>query len=677
MKKRIGIELALLALVASVASADTFSLPFIGAGPITHHYSMQVDQFSTHTVEIVGCPSGYVDWYITEFGGSPVETDTVSFLGVPPPSFTRTFSTPGTAWVRAEIYGDSGYLETHLCEVTVGYPDLRSSINLSSGTYQPGDTVSGTVNVSNTGDASSASGYVDLFLNRGSPSYDPSDRVGHEFYTPISSGSGDNSPFSFTIPPDTPPGTYYLTSLADATDTSDEGSGEGNNTDQKTIAVVQPDLIVEDIWTEPSQVIEGANYVIRARIRNQGNAMASGGQVAWFFVDGAPVGNDGYGDVAPGASVVVETDTFALTGPPAGSHSVRVEADYYDDVAESNESNNDRTESFLVDPPPLPDLIISGFSAPSTVIAGEMFSIGVTVANTGTAGAGSSHTGIFVDGSLEETIPTPPLASGSQQTVICSVMIPTAGSYPLRARADVYDEVAESNEDNNWSPSYPIIVLPPPMPDLIVEDITVDPGYAWRPNTITAVIRNIGDAPAEFGTPAHVCQIKVDGQPITGGDVVIQVIVTIPAGGAYPVEVPYTPSNLGSSLITAIADPGNGVPESNETNNSRTESMPWIASPVHDTDGDGMVDADEVIAGSDPTNISNVWECAVGSTNAGFMVVWPSIPDRWYAVERTCNLTNDFVVIASNLPATPPENSYLDSTVSNAFYRIEVSEEQW
>lgn len=119
-------------------------------------------------------------------------------------------------------------------------------------------------------------------------------------------------------------------------------------------------------------------------------------------------------------------------------------------------------------------------------------------------------------------------------------------------------------------------------------------------------------------------------------------------------------------------DPDNDVDETLDNNNTLTQSKTWVASSSHDTDGDGMIDADEVIAGSQPDNGSNVWECAMVSTNAEFMITWPSISNRWYNVERTYNLTNDFVVIVTNLPATPPKNSYWDETTSNAFYRIEV-----
>lgn len=521
-------------------------------------HSLVVDRGSTHTFEVDNCPTGYhVEWYITYSGGSPVDSDTV--IAPFDPDFDRSFSSPGTAWVRAEVYdSDWNWEEAHRWEVTVGAPDL----------------------------------------------------------------------------------------------------------------------IVEDIWLDPSTAVVGEPYVIYARIMNIGDIVANvpiGSQQVRFFVNGSPADSDSYDNLAPGESVVVQTST--LTVPSGSSFSVRAEADYADDVDEESESNNDRTELFSSNPPPLPDLVITGLSVSSPVGVGEMYSVNLTVANIGTAAAGPSRVGIYINGSPTVlTMSVNSIAPGATRTAFSSEEAPVEeGVYQLRAKADVYDAVVESNEDNNWSPVDWLQVIPL-LSDLVVEDITVTPGYAWRPSTVTAIIRNQGTATAEFGLFDRVCRFEVDGQ--VDYDTAL-LHVTIPPGGSYAAEETFTIDEVGSYDVTALVDPENEIAEESEGNNSRTESETWIASTIHDTDYDGMIDADEVVAGSLPDNGSNIWKCATISTNSDFILTWPSISNRWYAVERTLNLTNDFVVIASNLPATPPENSWLDTTASNAFYRIEVSEAQW
>ena len=98
-----------------------------------------------------------------------------------------------------------------------------------------------------------------------------------------------------------------------------------------------------------------------------------------------------------------------------------------------------------------------------------------------------------------------------------------------------------------------------------------------------------------------------------------------------------------------------------------------------DTDGDGMRECDEYMAGTCPTSgasvlaITNAQTTAV--SNGGFVVQWPSVLDRTYAVDRTTNLVlTEFAPVATNLPATPPVNVHTDaaSGLRNAAYRIRV-----
>ncbi|MGA2866438.1 MAG: M14 family zinc carboxypeptidase [Verrucomicrobiota bacterium] len=59
------------------------------------------------------------------------------------------------------------------------------------------------------------------------------------------------------------------------------------------------------------------------------------------------------------------------------------------------------------------------------------------------------------------------------------------------------------------------------------------------------------------------------------------------------------------------------------------------------------------------------------STN-GFLVQWPSVSNRFYTLWRTEDLRLPFSVLASNLPARPPRNTYTDeiSGLGARFYRV-------
>ncbi|HMP88897.1 MAG TPA: carboxypeptidase-like regulatory domain-containing protein [Kiritimatiellia bacterium] len=62
----------------------------------------------------------------------------------------------------------------------------------------------------------------------------------------------------------------------------------------------------------------------------------------------------------------------------------------------------------------------------------------------------------------------------------------------------------------------------------------------------------------------------------------------------------------------------------------------------------------------------------------GTPVQWASKPGLFYAIDRTTNLQSGFIRIQSMIPATPPENSYMDEsgiTESPFFYRIVIENE--
>jgi len=101
----------------------------------------------------------------------------------------------------------------------------------------------------------------------------------------------------------------------------------------------------------------------------------------------------------------------------------------------------------------LPDLTVTNISTPRTITGGTLATLGVTVANQGSADVtGSYWVSLYLDGSLiaAEYVTDAPLA-GTEVSYSWSVQIPDLkrGTYVLEAVVDLDDSILELDETNN------------------------------------------------------------------------------------------------------------------------------------------------------------------------------------------------------------------------------------
>jgi hypothetical protein len=108
-----------------------------------------------------------------------------------------------------------------------------------------------------------------------------------------------------------------------------------------------------------------------------------------------------------------------------------------------------------------------------------------------------------------------------------------------------------------------------------------------------------------------------------------------------------------------------------------------FASPAVDTDGDGMSDADEVIAGTSPTNKAQclkIYQWGIGAANPSVAsAVWSSVIGRHYAVETTTNMEhatwmNVLQSSYTNVPGSGLPLVYTNTWLSDTarFFRVRV-----
>ncbi|MFH0907485.1 MAG: thrombospondin type 3 repeat-containing protein, partial [bacterium] len=108
-----------------------------------------------------------------------------------------------------------------------------------------------------------------------------------------------------------------------------------------------------------------------------------------------------------------------------------------------------------------------------------------------------------------------------------------------------------------------------------------------------------------------------------------------------------------------------------------TNELAWGSSPADsDTDDDGMNDGEEMWAGTDALDPLSLFQLtkSLPVSNGEIMIRWSSTSNKQYALSRFTNLLADALALATNIPATPPENVYTDVTagLDAQFYRVGV-----
>ena len=220
-----------------------------------------------------------------------------------------------------------------------------------------------------------------------------------------------------------------------------------------------------------------------AAVKNQGNATADAYRVSFFFsADKTITTSDNdpnwYCDMpalAAGATLYCNATLTIPATLTSGTYYLGAYADRNGVVPESDETNNGQAAANAIvisgSTSPLPDLVVTAVTSPSSGTAGDTIDVSATVKNQGNATAGSFWFDYFFSTNATITVSgidinwgctIPSLAVSATFTCRGAITVPTtlaSGTYYLGAYADKNEVVPESDETNNGRAAANAIVI--------------------------------------------------------------------------------------------------------------------------------------------------------------------------------------------------------------------------
>lgn len=314
------------------------------------------------------------------------------------------------------------------------------------------------------------------------------------------------------------------------------------------------DLVVESIEWSPETPAMGEMITFPVTIHNQGGGRSYPSTVR-LYIDDELLGEAGLPPIPPGDSGTVSFQWLA----EVGGLTLRAVADSGEDVIEIEEDNNELTVEYQATT--YVDLVVEKVSwEPPNPSVGDEVTLTVTVTNQGSLDAGESAVELSI-------VPTNGTASSSRVLMMGIAAGETAaatfnwqaqpGGFTLRVYADIDSLIVESDEDNNVvEESYGATQLA----DLVVTDISWEPERPafGEEATITVQLENRGEGSS---IPSDVILYVNDsehGEPVS--------IPRLSSMDSHTVTFAWL-VELGEHTFSALADYGERVVESDETNN--------------------------------------------------------------------------------------------------------------
>ncbi|MAQ92802.1 MAG: hypothetical protein CMM84_04640 [Rhodothermaceae bacterium] len=367
-------------------------------------------------------------------------------------------------------------------------PDLRISSFLEEGDQQAeaGDRVTVEYTVTNSGDQDVEDVPVAFYFSNDA-AFDDGDQFLEAEEVNVEAGESEGDSEQFNLPSGIADGDYFVLAVVDPNDFVFE-TDETNNVGANAITIGEggggpgPDLVVSasvapddgDVGT--SRPDAGEDVTLDYTVSNVGGVNSGSLTLRFYFssdtaIDGADevlldIGNDGVdaGDNADDSATVTIPE-----GTVDGTYYILLEADTFDEVAETNEGNN--TASVEVGVPgggggggggggSAADLVVSGTLTSGDPMAGEDVTLDYAISNVGDENTGPLVLRFYfsADPVLDPAddvlldIDNDGVDADDESDDSATVTIPEGtadGTYYIVLEVDADEQVAESDEDNN------------------------------------------------------------------------------------------------------------------------------------------------------------------------------------------------------------------------------------
>ena len=403
-------------------------------------------------------------------GASQSFNTTINLPGVPAGSYYLLVVADGSNYVTES--DETNNVRAVPITLTVPAVDLVVTAADAPATAKAGDTATVSWTVKNQGTDAAVASWTDAVYLSTDDKYDPFDTYVTTSYvsnpTPLDPGASYSRNPTITLP-SVPAGSYYMLFVADSSHNQAE-TDETNNVRAVPITLTPLDVDLEvTAATAPASAKPGP-VDISWTVTNQGTDPIAGYWTDYVYLskDQTYDFNDSYvtsgshfgsGPLGPGESITV-AQTVNLPGLAPGDYYLLFLADQFNNVPETNETNNTRAVPITLTASSA-DLTVTAATAPATAKAGGTADISWTVENLGPDAATSGWTDAvylstdqthdFSDPYLAVWFVSSPLAAGASNTHNTTVTLPTvpAGQYYLLFITDVGGSQAETDETNN------------------------------------------------------------------------------------------------------------------------------------------------------------------------------------------------------------------------------------